>query len=95
MLTISRTARDVIRKIPGRLGGSTAGLRIAHSTETGPRLSVQPAVKPRSEDRALDYDGARVYLDAEAVDRLGDRMLDVRQDDPGHVQFVCTEKRAS
>ncbi len=95
MLTISKQARDLIRKIPGRIGGPTAGLRIASSAETGQQLSVQPAERPRHDDRAFDYEGARVYLDPEAVDRLEDRMLDVREEDPDHVQFVCIEQRAS
>lgn len=93
MLTISTTARDAIASIQSQTALSDqAGLRIARLSGGTGHLQVRAASGPRSGDRTLDYDGARVFLGPHALRELDDRLLDVRRDDSGRFQFVCSPR---
>lgn len=89
MLTITETARDLVRKIPSQpLLPSTAGLRISRFQRPGAPLQVKAVNKPRHGDQVLDYDGARIFLGERAVQALQNRMLDARIDAAGRIQFL-------
>ena len=88
MLTISQQARDVVRQIPNQPGLPTsAGLRLSAGDRERNPIRVLIATKPRRGDKALDFEGARVYLDPDAVDRLQGRLIDVETLPDGRLQF--------
>ncbi len=88
MLKISREAQDVVRQIPDQPGHlPTAGLRIAGENAKEGGLHVQPSLKPRRGDTVVDFDGARVFLDAAAEARLDGRLLHVGTLEDGRLEF--------
>ena len=85
MLILTDKATNVIRSIAERPEyPDTAGLRIAASSG-GERLSAAPAESPEIGDQILDNGGARVFLDADAAERLDDQVLDAVVDDQNRV----------
>lgn len=89
MLTLTDTARDVLRRIPRQPDQpSTAGLRIAPRATEDSGFRVAAAPRPRSGDHVLDDGEARVFLADEAADRFEDAELDARKDDRGRIEFV-------
>ncbi len=89
MFTMTQEARAVVRRVTAhpRLGDES-GLRIASQDEQTDALGVGMAAGPRRGDEVVEHDGARVYLDEEAVPRVRGRLLDAVTEDSGRVQFV-------
>ncbi|HXE46030.1 MAG TPA: HesB/YadR/YfhF-family protein [Conexibacter sp.] len=94
MLAITDTAAEAIRGIvaaPEVPDG--AGLRIATQTGTGDAatLEVSVAETPADTDQVVDEEGARVFVDADAVPLLDDKLLDA-QIDGTRVGFMLMEQ---
>lgn len=94
MLAITDHAADAIRGIvtaPGVPDG--AGLRIA--TQEGNSqpgaLEVTLAELPAASDQVVDEDGARVFVEEQAIPLLDDKLLDA-QIDGTRVGFTLTEQ---
>jgi iron-sulfur cluster assembly protein len=94
MLVLTDKATNVIRSIAERPEyPDTAGLRIA-ATSGGERLSAMPAGNPEAGDQVVENGGARVFLDADAADRLDDQVLDAVMDEQNQVEFVLVGQQA-
>ena len=94
MLAITDTAAEAIRGIvaaPELPDG--AGLRIATQPGGGPEgaLEVSLAEMPAETDQVVDESGARVFVEAEAVELLDDKLLDA-QIDGTRVGFMLAEQ---
>lgn len=99
MLTITDTAAEAIRGIvaaPELPEG--AGLRIATATETGSgeagTLEVSVAETPAETDQVVSESGARVFVEADAVPLLDDKLLDA-QIEGTRVGFTLSEQSAA
>jgi Fe-S cluster assembly iron-binding protein IscA len=95
VLTITDTAAEAIRGIvaaPELPEG--AGLRIATQPEAGEAaaLEVSVAETPAETDQVVDEGGARVFVQAEAVELLDDKLLDA-QIDGTRVGFMLSEQQ--
>jgi iron-sulfur cluster assembly protein len=94
MLVLTDKATNVIRSIAERPEyPDTAGLRIA-ATSGGERLSAMPAENPETGDQVVENGGARVFLDADAAERLVDQVLDAVMDEQNQVEFVLVGQQA-
>ena len=89
MFTMTQKARAVVRRVTAhpRLGRES-GLRIASQDEDTDALGVAMASGPKRGDEVVERDGARVFLDEEAVPRVRGRLLDAVTEDGGRVRFV-------
>ncbi|HYV14968.1 MAG TPA: HesB/YadR/YfhF-family protein [Conexibacter sp.] len=82
MLAITDSAADAIRGIvaaPGLPEG--AGLRITlqgDSSADATALEVTVAELPDASDQVLDEEGARVFVEEQAVEMLDDKLLDAQ-----------------
>lgn len=97
MLTITDTAAEAIRGIvaaPELPAG--AGLRIATQPGAGAvgALEVSVAETPAASDQVVDEDGARVFVEADAVPLLDDKLLDA-QIEGSRVGFTLSEQEAA
>ena len=96
MLAITDTAAEAIRGIvaaPEIPDG--AGLRIATSpdeAQTG-TLEVTVAEVPADSDQVVDEDGARVFVEEQAIPLLDDKLLDA-QVEGTRVGFTLTRQAA-
>lgn len=96
MLTLTDTAAEAIRGIvaaPELPDG--AGLRIATQPGSGEAaaLEVSVAETPAETDQVVDESGARVFVEADAVPLLDDKLLDA-QIDGTRVGFMLSEQPA-
>ena len=94
MLTITDTAAEAIRGIvaaPELPDG--AGLRIATMPGTGDAaaLEVSVAETPADTDQVVSEAGARVFVEADAVPLLDDKLLDA-QIEGTRVGFTLSEQ---
>lgn len=94
MLAITDTAAEAIRGIvaaPELPEG--AGLRIATQPGAGDAgaLEVSVAETPSASDQVVDESGARVFVEADAVPLLDDKLLDA-QIDGSRVGFMLMEQ---
>ena len=94
MLAITDTAAEAIRGIvaaPELPDG--AGLRIATQPSSGETatLEVTVANTPADTDQVVDESGARVFVDADAVPLLDDKLLDA-QIDGTRVGFMLSDQ---
>lgn len=88
MLTMTTQALDVIRLIPEDARfAETAGLRIERPAGADSGFTVQPTDRPEAADQVVDQDGARVFLDPTAAQRLQGSELDAQFDISGRVHF--------
>lgn len=86
-MILTENAVLVIRDLAAQEGAPTiAGVRIAVDP-TGESLRVEPVERPAEGDEVVESLGARVFLDSDAADLLGDKALDAMVDDDGGVQF--------
>lgn len=96
MLTITDTAAEAIRGIvaaPEIPEG--AGLRIATQPDAGAAaLEVTVAERPAATDQVVDESGARVFVEADAVPLLDDKLLDA-QIEGSRVGFTLSEQTAA
>jgi iron-sulfur cluster assembly protein len=94
MLTLTDNAVSVIRELTAQPQvPDGAGLRIATDPSAG-GLTLALAAQPAQDDRVLDEEGARIFLDPEAAQLLDDKALDAAVDQQGGVQFAVAEPRA-
>ncbi|MEV2240757.1 adhesin [Micromonospora sp. NPDC049891] len=92
MLTMTDNAVLVIRDLAAQQDVSEGGgVRIAADTTAG-SLTVELVPAPVEGDHVVDNQGARIFLDSDAADLLGDASVDATVDDEGVVQFGFTEK---
>lgn len=98
MLAITDTAAEAIRGIvaaPELPDG--AGLRIATVThaegEAAAALEVSVAENPAENDQVVSESGARVFVEAEAIPLLDDKLLDA-QIEGTRVGFMLSEQQA-
>ena len=96
MLTITDTAAEAIRGIvaaPEIPDG--AGLRIATQPDGGAAaLEVTVAEQPAETDQVVSEAGARVFVEADAVPLLDDKLLDA-QIEGTRVGFTLSEQDAA
>ncbi len=93
MLTMTENAVMVIRDLATQQDvAEDGGVRIAADTAAG-SLSVELVAAPIEGDQVVDNQGARIFLDSDAADLLGDASVDATVDDEGIVQFGFTEKQ--
>lgn len=97
MLAISDTAAEAIKGIvanPELREG--AGLRIATQggESSAGALEVSVAEEPAATDQVVDEGGARVFVEADAVEMLDDKLLDA-QIDGSRVGFMLSEQQAA
>ena len=92
MLTITPDAATAVRAIveASEVPSEAGGLRI--SKDAGEQaLALSLAAVPAEDDKVVDADGARVFLDEQAAQLLDDKVLDAGSDDQGRVQFGIGE----
>jgi Fe-S cluster assembly iron-binding protein IscA len=88
MLTMTNDALAVVRKFTAnpRLHESS-GVRIAERAATT-NLQVRAVNEPKPGDLVVEKSGGRIYVGPAAVRRLRGRVLDVRRDTSGRIEFV-------
>ncbi|MET8354358.1 MULTISPECIES: adhesin [unclassified Micromonospora] len=92
MLTMTDNAVLVIRDLANQQDvGEDGGVRIAADADAG-SLTVELVPEPVQGDHVVDNQGARIFLDEDAVELLGDASVDATVDDEGIIQFGFTEK---
>lgn len=92
MLTMTDNAVLVIRDLANQQDvAEDGGVRIAADPEAG-SLTVHLVEAPVAGDQVVDNQGARIFLDSDAAQLLGDASVDVTVDDEGIVQFGFTEQ---
>ncbi|MDM4722677.1 adhesin [Micromonospora sp. WMMA1363] len=92
MLTMTDNAVLVIRDLATQQDvAEDGGVRIAAGPEAG-SLTVELVAQPIDGDQVVDNQGARIFLDSDAAELLGDASVDATVDDEGIVQFGFTEK---
>ncbi|MBQ0900467.1 adhesin [Micromonospora sp. U21] len=92
MLTMTDNAVLVIRDLANQQDvAEDGGVRIAADAEAG-SLTVELVPEPVQGDHVVDNQGARIFLDEDAVELLGDASVDATVDDEGIIQFGFTEK---
>ncbi len=94
MLAITDTAAEAIRGIvaaPELPEG--AGLRIATQPGSGEAAALVVSVSetPAASDQVVDEEGARVFVEADAIPLLDDKLLDA-QIDGSRVGFMLMEQ---
>ncbi|MBR7825007.1 adhesin [Actinospica sp. MGRD01-02] len=90
MLRLTDTAADLIGKLSTQPDlPDTAGLRIESASAPGTEggLAAELAPGPGLDDQVVEVRGARVFLDAEMVDHLSDKVLDAETKEDGQVAF--------
>ncbi|MET8045290.1 MULTISPECIES: adhesin [unclassified Micromonospora] len=93
MLTMTDNAVLVIRDLANQQDvAQDGGVRIAADTEAG-SLTVELVPEPVQGDRVVDNQGARIFLDEDAAELLGDASVDATVDDEGVIQFGFTERQ--
>ena len=89
MFTMTQKARAVVRRVTAHPHiGRGSGLRIASKGRGTDSLGVGMAAGPQRGDEVVERDGARVFLDQQAVPRVRGRLLDAVTEDSGRVHCV-------
>jgi iron-sulfur cluster assembly protein len=94
VLTLTDTAAEAIRGIVAAPElPDSAGLRIATAAdaEQAGALEVSVAETPAETDQVVDESGARVFVEAEAIPLLDDKLLDA-QIEGTRVGFTLSEQ---
>ena len=93
MIRMTRRAHEVVRQVTSHPRvGRRSGLRIASQDPQADALDVRTVAAPDPDDRVVESDGARVYLDEVAEPRVDGRVLDVVTEDTGRVRFVVKDR---
>ncbi|GHE47835.1 hypothetical protein GCM10017673_56990 [Streptosporangium violaceochromogenes] len=93
MLTLTDTAAQVIRDLSSQVTESAdTGVRISTQTDGTGSLLLSIVNGPESDDKVVETDGARIFLDPTAADMLDDKALDADVDEGGGVAFLVTEQ---
>jgi Fe-S cluster assembly iron-binding protein IscA len=91
MLVLTPAAVQVVKSVTAAPEAPEgAGLRIAASpaSEDTGALQVTAAESPGPQDRVLEEDGARVFLEPQAAEYLDDKVLDAQMDEQGTASFA-------
>ncbi|MBD8869565.1 Fe-S cluster assembly protein HesB [Nocardioides donggukensis] len=88
MLTLTENASTIVRDINAQQGQPDAGLRITSDAGDEPAFAVSTAEQAEPGDEVVEQDGATIYLDGNASEQLGDKVLDATLDPSGNVQFA-------
>lgn len=94
MLTISESAAEVIKVVLA--GGDSpegSGLRIAPVADEAGQAELQAAIasEPQGDDQVVEEAGARVFLEPQAAELLGDKVLDAERDDNGELNLAVRD----
>ncbi|WP_405426849.1 adhesin [Micromonospora sp. NBC_00617] len=93
MLTMTDNAVLVIRDLANQQDvAEDGGVRIAADADAG-SLTVELVHEPEQGDHVVDNQGARIFLDPDAAELLGDASVDATVDDEGIIQFGFTEQQ--
>ena len=85
MLTLTENATTIVKQMTDvPQAAESAGLRISEA-EAG--FAVTATNRPEAGDQVVEQDGATVYLDSDAAEKLDGMILDAGVDDTGAVQF--------
>ena len=99
MLTLTDNAINVIQNLTAQsdLPDESAGLRIVtqrvQEEQNKGGLALSLAEGPLTGDEVVEVGTARVYLEADAAQVLGDQQLDATVSDEGHVKFLIAPQR--
>lgn len=87
MLTLTENASTLIKNLAEQTAvAENAGLRIS-TGEDAAQLSVDLTPAPEPDDKVIESEGARVFLEENAALALDDKVLDAHMDDAGAVRF--------
>ncbi|MER7210378.1 Fe-S cluster assembly protein HesB [Streptosporangium sp. NPDC000239] len=93
MLTLTDTAAQVIRDLSSQVAESEdTGVRIASQADGTGSLTLSVVNGPETDDKVVETDGARIFLDRAAADMLDDKALDADIGEGGSVAFLVTEQ---
>lgn len=94
MLKLTQNAVKAIRGLIAQQGqADESGLRImAGAGEDQDTLQLSMAPSPMAGDEVVESDGARVFVEAAAVEVLSDKALDAAVDDEGGVAFTLASQ---
>ncbi|MFF5205761.1 Fe-S cluster assembly protein HesB [Streptosporangium sp. NPDC000396] len=93
MLTLTDTAAQVIRDLSSQVSDSAdPGVRISSQADGTGSLLLSVVDGPESDDKVVEADGAKIFLDPTAADMLDDKALDADIDEGGSVAFLVTEQ---
>ncbi|MBB4919859.1 iron-sulfur cluster biosynthesis family protein [Streptosporangium saharense] len=93
MLTLTDTAAQVIRDLSSQVAESEdTGVRISSQPDGTGSLTLSVVNGPETDDKVVETDGARIFLDQAAADLLDDKALDADVDEGGSVAFLVTEQ---
>ena len=88
MLTLTENASTIVKTITDQTTDSEdAGLRFSQEGADATALAIATADAPQPGDAVVEDGGARVFLEANAAEVLGDKVLDAQVDESGSVQF--------
>lgn len=87
MLTLTENASTLIKNLADQTAvAENAGLRISAGTDAA-QLSVDLTPAPEPNDKVIESEGARVFLEEMAAIALDDKVLDAHMDEGGSVRF--------
>lgn len=86
MLVLTENAQAVVKGIADQVPEAT-GLRFTGGEGADQSLEVAPATAAEPGDEVIEQEGATVFLDQDAAQLLGDKVLDARVDEEGRVEF--------
>ncbi len=86
-MRLTANAVEMIHALTAEADLPDGGLRIAQEQEH-PGLTMQLAREPGNDDDVLESDGAQLFLDRVAADRLRGQTLDARKTDAGSAFFL-------
>jgi iron-sulfur cluster assembly protein len=91
VLTLTDNAATEIRNLVANPEvPDDGGVRIASNPEGA--LTLALAAGPADGDEVVDQSGARVFLEPQAGEMLGDKLLDAGVDPQGNVQFSIAQQ---
>jgi iron-sulfur cluster assembly protein len=95
VLTLTPTAAEVVKQLVASapVDDDAGGVRISagDTTPTGTALEIAIVDGPATEDKALDEEGAHVFLEPGVAEFLDDKVLDAELDS-GRVSFAVREQ---
>ena len=91
MVTLTESARDVVREMT-QDGGDDSGVRIAaEPSDGGAGLSLSVVPAPADGDTVVDEGGSRVFLEPIAAQMLDGKVIDAERHDD-HVHFSVADQ---
>ena len=88
MLSLTENASTIVQTITDQSTDSAdGGLRFSQESPDATALAIATAEAPEPGDQVVEDGGARVFLEPNAAETLGDKVLDAQVDDSGSVQF--------